>query len=99
MKLEIAEFPVGQIRLGQRFAYENEVLEVDEVALIALVLEDRRITEATLGIAAPGEATRITGFATSSSRDLKFPAAVRFSPASWVRSKASAQDEPIGYPA
>ncbi len=61
MKLEIAEFPVGQIRLGQRFAYENEVLEVDEAALIALVLEDRRITEVTLGIAAPGDTTRITG--------------------------------------
>jgi glycine reductase complex component B subunit alpha and beta len=61
VKLEIAEFPVGQIRLGQRFAYENEVLEVDEAALIALVLKDRRITEATLGIAAPGDATRITG--------------------------------------
>jgi glycine reductase complex component B subunit alpha and beta len=61
LKLEIAEFPVRQIRLGQRFAYKDQLLEVDESALIALVLEDRRITEATLDIAAPGEATRITG--------------------------------------
>jgi glycine reductase complex component B subunit alpha and beta len=61
LKLEIAEFHVTQIYLGQRFAYEDEVLEVDEAALIGLVLEDRRITEATLSIAAPGERTRITG--------------------------------------
>jgi len=61
LKLEIGEFPVRQIRLGNRFAYQNEDLEVDEAALIALVLEDRRISAATLAIAAPGEQTRITG--------------------------------------
>ena len=61
MRLEIAEFPVSKIRLGNRFRYENEVLDVDEGALTALVLEDSRITEATLAVAAPGEKTRITG--------------------------------------
>jgi len=61
MKLEIAEFPVSKIRLGNRFRYENEILEVDEGAIIALVLEDARITDATLALAAPGEKTRITG--------------------------------------
>ena len=61
MELEIAEFPVTQIRLGHRFKYENEVLEVDEAALIALVQEDPRITDATFAVAAPGERTRITG--------------------------------------
>src|SRR5262245_6084759 len=61
MRLEIAEFPVSKIRLGNRFRYENEVLDVDEGALIALVLEDSRITEATLAVATPGEKTRITG--------------------------------------
>ncbi|MGH7795950.1 MAG: glycine/sarcosine/betaine reductase component B subunit [Candidatus Binatia bacterium] len=61
MKLEIAEFPVRQIRLGHRFKYENQILEVDEAALIALVLEDARVTDATIGVAAPGEKTRITG--------------------------------------
>jgi glycine reductase len=61
MELEIAEFPVTQIRLGHRFKYENEVLEVDETALVALVQEDPRITDATFGVAVPGERTRITG--------------------------------------
>ncbi len=61
MELEIAEFPVTQIRLGHRFKYENEVLEVDKAALIALVQEDPRITDATFAVAAPGERTRITG--------------------------------------
>lgn len=61
MKLEIADFPVKQIRLGHRFGYEDQILEVDEAALLALVLEDTRITSASLGVAAPGEQTRITG--------------------------------------
>ena len=61
MKLEIAEFPVKQIRLGHRFAYADQVLDVDEGALLALVLEDARITDASLAVAAPGERTRITG--------------------------------------
>jgi glycine reductase len=61
MRLEIAEFPVSKIRLGNRFRYDNEILDVDEGALIALVLEDRRITNATLAVASPGERTRITG--------------------------------------
>lgn len=60
-RLEIADFPVKQIRFGHRFAYENQVVEVDEAALVALVLEDPRITEATIAVAAPGEKTRITG--------------------------------------
>jgi glycine reductase complex component B subunit alpha and beta len=61
MKLELAEFPVSKIRLGNRFRYDGEILDVDEGALIALVLEDSRITDATLAVASPGEKTRITG--------------------------------------
>jgi glycine reductase complex component B subunit alpha and beta len=61
MKLEIAKFPVAHIRLGRRFTYENQILEVDEGALIDLVLQDPRITDATLAVAKPGEKTRITG--------------------------------------
>jgi glycine reductase complex component B subunit alpha and beta len=61
MKLEIAKFPVAHIRLGRRFSYENQILEVDEGALIDLVLQDPRITDATLAVAKPGEKTRITG--------------------------------------
>jgi len=61
MKLEIAEFPVKQIRLCQRFSYGNQVLEVDEPGLINLVLQDPRISDASIAVAMPGERTRITG--------------------------------------
>ena len=61
MKLELAEFQVKKIRLGRRFSYENQVLEVDETALIDLVLQDPRITDASLAVAVPGQKTRITG--------------------------------------
>ena len=61
MKIEIAEFPVARIRLARRFRYEAQVLDVDEAALIDLILQDRRITDASLAVAAPGEKVRITG--------------------------------------
>jgi len=61
MKLEIAEFPVKQIRLCQRFSYGNQLLEVDEPGLINLVLQDPRISDASIAVAMPGERTRITG--------------------------------------
>jgi glycine reductase len=61
MKLELAEFPVRNIRLGHRFKYQDEILDVDEGALLALVGDDPRIADASLDVAAPGEKTRITG--------------------------------------
>src|SRR5688500_19256576 len=61
MRLELAEFPVKQIRLGHRFRYENQVLEVDESALLALISQDARISDITLAVASPGDRTRITG--------------------------------------
>ena len=61
MKLELAEFPVKYLHLGERFAYGNGALEMDEGELLDLVLEDSRITDASLAVAMPGEQTRITG--------------------------------------
>lgn len=61
MKLEIADFPVKQIRIGHRFKYENEVLEVDEPALLALLSQDARITDIHIYAVRPGESARITG--------------------------------------
>ena len=61
MRLELAEFPVKQIRLGNRFRYANEVLDIDEGALLALVSEDQRISDSKFEVAAPGEKTRVTG--------------------------------------
>jgi len=61
MRLELAEFPVTHVRLGRRFAYQGGTLEVNEDELIDQVLEDSRITDATLAVAMPGEKVRITG--------------------------------------
>lgn len=61
MRLQLAEFPVEQIRLGSCFAYQRRILEVDESALVDLVREDRRITDASLAVAMPDEKVRITG--------------------------------------
>lgn len=61
MRLDLAEFPVKQIRLGRGFAYQTGTLEVDSAALVDLVLEDRRITDASVAVALPGENVRITG--------------------------------------
>jgi glycine reductase len=68
MRLEIAEFPVRKIRLGNRFRYEHEILDVDDGALVALARQDARISDAWLDVAMPGERTRITGI-----RDLVEP--------------------------
>jgi glycine reductase len=61
MKLEIAEYPVQQIRLSYRFSYDKQVLEIDESEIVALVREDGRIEDVSLAVAVPGEKTRITG--------------------------------------
>ena len=61
MRLELANFPVEQIRLSHRFAYDKRTLEVDEAALVDIVLEDRRIIDASVAVALPGENVRITG--------------------------------------
>ena len=61
MKLEVAEYPVKQIRLSHRFQYADGMLDVDESELLALVREDARIEDVSLAVALPGERTRITG--------------------------------------
>ena len=61
MILEIGDFPVTAIRLGRRFAYRDGILEVDADAVVDLLLQDSRITEATLEVAYPRDNVRITG--------------------------------------
>ena len=61
MRLELAEFPVKTIRLGNRFRYDSGVLEVDQEELVTLALEDKRIEDASVAVVAPGEKVRITG--------------------------------------
>jgi hypothetical protein len=61
MRLNLAEFRVKEIHLGKRFHYHSGMLEVDQRALIDLMLEDRRIEDASLAVAHPGEKIRVTG--------------------------------------
>jgi glycine reductase len=61
MRLDLAEFPVKEIHLGKRFHYHAGILEVDQPALTALVLEDRRIEATALEVVYPGERVRVTG--------------------------------------
>src|SRR5918994_3178896 len=61
MRLELAEFPVKEIHLGKMFHYHAGILEVDQQALTDLVLEDRRIEDASVAVVYPGEKIRVTG--------------------------------------
>jgi hypothetical protein len=61
MRLNLADFPVKEIRLGGRLHYGGGALEVDQQALMDLVLEDRRIEDVSLAVVYPGERVRVTG--------------------------------------
>lgn len=61
MRLELAEFPVERVELGSELRYRSRVLEVSSNELAGIVLQDRRIREASLGLGMPGERVRITG--------------------------------------
>jgi len=59
MKLELANFPVKEVKFNGRTSYQNGVLEINKDELVKLVLEDKRVESADLDIALPGEQTRI----------------------------------------
>ena len=61
MRLEVAEFPVGEIRLGRKFGYDSGELLVDGGAIVDSILQEKRIEAAWLDVVAPGDKTRITG--------------------------------------
>lgn len=61
MRLELADFPVTQMHLGDELRYESGTLEVGQEELISLVHQDPRIRDAKLALAVPGDKTRITG--------------------------------------
>lgn len=61
MILEMSEFPVCRLRFGDRFDYQAGTLEVDQAALIQLVLEDQRIETVEFDLAYPDDQVRITG--------------------------------------
>jgi glycine reductase len=61
MRLELADFPVRQLSLGNSFSYHSGSLEVDQEELISQICQDRCIEEATLAVVVPGEKVRVTG--------------------------------------
>ena len=59
MKLELANFPVKEVRFGGRTGYDNGVLEVDKDELIKLVSKDKRVLSVDFDIPHPNEKTRV----------------------------------------
>jgi len=59
MRLELANFPVKDVRFDGRTNYHGGVLEINREELAALALEDGRVVSAKFDVAFPGEQTRI----------------------------------------
>ena len=61
MRLEMAEFPVREIRFGGAHRYRDGILEIEGEDLVRRVLEDSRIESARFDVVRPGEPVRVTG--------------------------------------
>jgi glycine reductase complex component B subunit alpha and beta len=61
MQLNVADFPVREILLGNSYRYRSGRLELDAEDLAHIVLQDHRIREAKFDTASPGDPVRITG--------------------------------------
>src|SRR5215470_7581057 len=72
MQLDVADFPVREIRLGDSYGYQSGRLELDAEDLAQLVLQDHRIREAKFDTASPGDAVRITGIRDAVEPRVKF---------------------------
>jgi glycine reductase len=59
MRLELASFPVREVRFGSRMQLDQGVLEVDRQALLAPLEREPAVAWADVALARPGEATRI----------------------------------------
>lgn len=59
MRLELAAFPVREVRFGLETLFDRGTLTVNKDELIKLILQDRRVLAADLDVAFPGEKTRI----------------------------------------
>jgi glycine reductase complex component B subunit alpha and beta len=59
MRLELGTFPVVDARFGDATRWRDGHLEIDRAALERAARQDRRISSATVELAAPGEAVRI----------------------------------------
>lgn len=61
MRLEMAEFPVTRVNLGDKLEYSAKTLDVNEEELISLIHQDRRIRDAEVAVVTPGDRVRVTG--------------------------------------
>ncbi len=59
-KLELGVFPVEDVRLGGRTAYEDGVVEVDAGGLREALLEDIRLSDVQFDAVHPGDQVRVT---------------------------------------
>ena len=59
MRLELGNFPVTDIVFGSETAWKDGILKVDKESLLAPVLAEPGVEDATLEIAKPGESVRI----------------------------------------
>lgn len=61
MRLELADFPVRQLRLGRVFGYDASILDINEHELKELARQDARIEAISIVVAHPGDHIRLTG--------------------------------------
>ena len=61
MRLEMAEFAVTSIKLGDRFQFASGRLTIDQGAIERAVLQEKSIEAAWLEVVSPGDKVRITG--------------------------------------
>ena len=59
MKLELATFPVEDVKFGNQTRYQRGILELNKDELVKLILDNKMVASADLDIAFPGEQTRI----------------------------------------
>ncbi len=59
MRLELANFPVRDVRFNNRIDYNNGVLEINKEDLLASILQDKRVASADLEVVFPNEQARI----------------------------------------
>ncbi|MBI4322107.1 MAG: hypothetical protein HY675_26750 [Chloroflexi bacterium] len=63
IKLELASYPIRDVRFDNRTQYDHGVLLLDKEELTRLALQDERVASANVDVAYPGEQTRIVNVA------------------------------------
>jgi glycine reductase len=80
MRLEMAEFPVRELRLGSAYRYRDGTLEVDNDDLVRRVIGDPRIRTARFDVITPGDRVRVTGIRDVVEPRVKFGGAAQVFP-------------------